>query len=160
MKAIFTTILAVVALAMTSCGGMSAGIFNDTIVGIHNRTADNLNEKMELIFDHANTSKEAAQTMIDELNTIYDESITRLGEMKYPEAGAGLHKGMTDLVVYVKENVLPLFAQTLEFEPESQAWYDVWNTIDDRINGEASDLEDKMIEEQEKFAEATGQQLQ
>ena len=152
--------LAAVAVIASSCSGtMSVTAYNEAIVAMHSESTAVLTEKMEQIFDTESTSKEEAQTLVDELTTVYDNNITKLNEMKYPKAAATWHQSVIDLNVYIKDNVLPLFSETFNHEPESQEWYDAWNNIDERINGDASDLEDIVIEEQAKFAVEVGREL-
>ena len=158
---LYTFVLVAVAAIVSSCGGaMSARVYNETIVALHDKTGDELNTKMEQIFDHENTPKEAAETLITELEATYNADLKVLELMKYPEAAADWHAATTGMFSYIKDNVLPLFRETLQYEPESSEWYDVWNEIDNRLNGTASELEDKMIEAQAAFAEASGQHLQ
>ncbi len=147
---IYTLALAAVAAVMSSCG-MSATVYNDTIVAMHDRTSEALSEKVDAILDFENTSKEEAQIQLDELMAMYNEDIETLNGMKYPKAAAGMHKAMTDFVVYIRDNVLSQLGQMLKCEPESDEWYEALEQTNDNVNT-ANDLEDVMIEEQAKFA--------
>lgn len=154
-------ILATAIVALGSCSGkMSSTKYNEAIVQMHTESWDYLNEKMELIYDYETTPAEDAKALVDSLNAWYDGCLTRLGEMQYPSAAADWHQSTTHLFTYVKDSVLPLFSETLNYEPESEKWYEVWTEIDDRLKVRADELEDQMIEEQGKFAAAIGTKLQ
>jgi hypothetical protein len=156
----FMLILATAMVMLSSCGGkMSPYAYNEAIVGMHSKSWDYLNTRMEQIFDHENTSKEQAQLIIDSLNLKFDGYIKRLSEMNYPDGAEDFHKAATTLFVYVKDSVIPLYGETLNFEAESKDWYKVWNEIDKRLKGRADRLEDVMMREQQKFAAASGKRL-
>jgi hypothetical protein len=154
-------ILAAAALILSSCSGkMSAVAYNAELVQIQSEAWDYLSERTELIYDYENTSSEDAKALIDSINAKYDGYINRLSEMKYPDAAADLNKVAIQLYSYVKDSIIPLCSETLNYPPEGEEWYKVWNEIDDRLKGRADEIEDQMIEEQEKFAAAVGMALE
>jgi len=154
-------ILATVMVVLGGCGGkMSPRVYNEAIVQMHTKSWEYLNPRMEQIYDYKNTSNEKAKLIIDSLNIKYDGYIKHLNEMKYPDAAANWHKATTQLFAYVKDSVIPLYSETLNYKPESQDWYKVWNEIDRRLKGRGSDIEDQIIKEQEIFAAAVGESLQ
>jgi hypothetical protein len=139
---------------LSSCGGkMSPYSYNEKIVAMHIKASDFLNKRMETIFEHE-ISKEIALKVVDSLKTSYDGYINELKSLKIPDAATDWNNVTIQLYEYLKDNVIPLFGESLSFEPESDEWYNVWNEIDSRLNGKASQIEDEMIREQEKFAAA------
>jgi hypothetical protein len=156
----YLLILATAVLVLNSCGGrMSQTAYNEEIVRMHTQSSDYLNLITEEIFDDENMSNEDAKLRIDSLNRQYDRCIKRLNEMKYPDIAADWHKVTTQLFVYIKDSIIPLYSETLNYEPESKEWYRVWNKIDSLQKGRASDIEDQMIKKQEEFAATVGAKL-
>ncbi|GHV55872.1 hypothetical protein FACS1894182_01170 [Bacteroidia bacterium] len=138
---------------------MSPSVYNEAIVKLHDNSFNYLNEKQEQIFDYENTSKEQATQIIDSLGIKFDEYVKYLDKIQYPDKAADWHKSTTQLITYVKDSIIPLYSETLKFEPESKDWYSLWKEVDKRTNGRANQLENQMIKEQEKFARAVNQRL-
>jgi hypothetical protein len=154
-------ILATAPVLLGGCSDkMSPRAYNEKIVRIHTESFDYLNPKMEDIYDYENTSKEQATQIIDSLNIKFDGFLKELGEIKYPDKAADLHKVTTQLLTFVKDSFIILYGETLNFEPESQQWYYVWNEIDRRLKERDDQLESQMILEQEKFAKLVGERLE
>jgi hypothetical protein len=153
-------IVATATVVLSSCDGkMSPHAYNEAIVQMHTESWDYLNPRMEQIYDYENTLNEDAKLLIDSLNTKYDGYIKHLNEMKYPDVAADWHKLTTQLFVYVKDSVIPLYSEALNYKPESEEWYRVWNEIDYHLKGRASEIEDQAIKEQKKFAATAGEKL-
>ena len=158
-KFYFMALVAVAVIASSCSGRMSVTAYNEAVVAMYDETSDIMSEKVEQLVDAENTSKEEAQTLVDELTTLFDDNIAKLNEMKYPEAAADWHKSIVDLYVYFKGDVIPLIGETINYDPESQEWHDSWTRVNERLIGTVSDMEDKVIEEQAKFAIEVGREL-
>jgi len=161
-KNLFLFFAVAIIISLSSCGGkMSTFAYNERIVAMHNTASDFLNSRMEVIYAHE-ISKEEASKIVDSMKMKYDKYLNELTTMQIPDKAEGLNNSCIQLFTYVRDSVIPLYSETLNFAPESEGWYKVWNEIDKRLNNEgcrASQLEDKMIREQEEFAAATGNKL-
>lgn len=156
MRNLFLCLAAMTLLC--SCGGkMSSYAYNEKIVRMHANAWDYLNPRMEKIFEHE-ISKEEALLIVDSLNVKYDGYINELKSLNIPDGAEEWNNVCIELFEYVKDNVIPLYSESLNFKPESKEWYKVWKEVDKRIE-KASKLEDKMMREQVKFAAKTNNKL-
>jgi len=159
LKNLFLFLASAIIVILSSCGGkMSSYTYNERIVAMHDKASDYLNTKMETIYEHQ-ISKEEASRIVDTMKMKYDGYIKELTTMKIPDKAEDWNNSCIQLYTYVRDSVIPLYSETLNFEPESKDWYKVWNQIDDRLKGRASQIEDQVIIEQQKFAAATNSKL-
>ena len=159
MKKLFFC-MTVAMIVLCSCGGgkMSPSTYNEKIVRMHSNAWDYLNPRMETIFEHE-ISKEDALKLVDSLNMKYDGYVKELKSLKLPDGAENWNNVCIQLFEYVRDSVITLYGETLNFEPETREWYNVWNEIDNRMKGRADQIEDDMIREQGRFAAAAGQRL-
>jgi hypothetical protein len=154
-------VLTTVMVLFGSCSDkMSPETYNERVVKLHAESFNYLHPRMEQIFDFQNTSKEQATQIVDSLNARFADCLKELDEMKYPDKAADWHKVTTQLFNYVKDSVVALYGETLKLEPESEEWNQVWNEIVRRLKDRADEIEDRMIAEQQKFANTVGKRLQ
>lgn len=154
-KNLFLFLASAMIIILSSCDWkMSTYAYNEKIVAMHDKATDFLNSRMETIYDHQISNDEASK-IVDSLKTRYDGYVKELTDLKIPDKADDWNNSCIQLYTYVRDSVIPLYGETLNFEPKSDGWYKVWNQIDSRLKGRASNLENKMISEQEKFAAAT-----
>lgn len=158
MKNVYLLLVIATAVLSGCSGKMSTFSYNEKIVSMHDKAYNFLNTRMETIYEHK-ISKDEASKVVDSLKTSFEGYVKEIKSLKIPNAAKNYNAITLQLFEYVKDSVIPLYGETLNFEPESEEWYKVWNTIDSRIKGRASQLEDKMIEEQQNFATATNNKL-
>ncbi len=130
-KTIFT--LALAALFLISCGDgkLSLSQYNEKAVTAFNFFDEKIATDLETIFDHELATEEA-QKVFNGLNTSLDSCVKVTEALAYPDDAKAFHESILMVYAFEKDSILPLLGQTINLAPESDEWYDVWNTIDDR----------------------------
>jgi hypothetical protein len=159
MKNLFFCMVAAV-IILSSCGGgkMSPEAYNEKIVRMHSNGLDYLNSRMETIFEHE-ISKEDALKVVDSLSVKYDGYVKELKSLKIPDGAEDWNNACIQLFEYTRDSVITLYGETLNFEPETQEWYNVWNEIDHRMQGRASQINSNLVRAQGKFAATSGYKI-
>jgi hypothetical protein len=156
-----TIVIGIVALFLISLGGctkqMSLMSYNEKVVGPFNKWSEKMYADREKIYENT-LSKEENEALVAEMNTSTDECIKFMDEIKYPEDAKDLQECLLKIYHFQKDSITPLLAQIVSLEPESQAWYDVWNEFDKRLKTVDAYLEE-MEGHQKELAKKAGAQL-
>jgi len=151
-------ILATVALVLSSCSGkMSPTAYNQKLVMMINSfmAEDDLVDKLR---DESFTN-EAAKKAIDSLVVLFDKSNNELTAIKYPDKAEGLQNAVVAFLKYRSDKMLPAIKDVVSHERNSDEFINSWNKLFD-LKDEGLELQQKMFDEQAKFAQASGYQLE
>ncbi len=141
----------IVSLLMACGNRLNPMEYNEQIVKMHENTWLYLQSQQELLYKYEDTSREQAKIIIDSMNLKYASITNQLDSINYPCDAEGFHMATVAFYRYMKDSILPMFGKMLEYEPQSQQWYEAWGEIDEALNTRASQLENNMIVEQAKF---------
>jgi hypothetical protein len=159
MRRLYFTIV-LIPMFFFACDGitkMSLTSYHEKVVAKFNVASEKMAVDREKIYEH-NLSKEENQAVIDDLNQCLDECITMMDGLNYPDDAKDFHEAMLGLYHFEKDSIMPLLSKTLEFQPESRQWYDVWNEFDKR-NRRVDEMLTVMEKRQEELATKAGQQV-
>lgn len=154
MRKLQLTFLIVLSLAVFSCCKVtSAQEYNEIITKWHEQNwqyLDSLETRL-LAVEFGDTA--SANAICNQMYSHLDSLYIKLNEMEYPREAKQFHATAKELVVFLRDSTVPAFRQTTLYKPETVEWYDSWRSVDALLAGEASKIEDRLIEEQIKFTE-------
>lgn len=147
-----TGLLILIISFLIACGNrLNPMEYNEQIVRVHENTWLYLQSKQEQLYKYEDILQEQAKLIIDSMNFKYSSITNLLDSINYPCDAKGFHMATVAFYRYMRDSILPMFSKTLDYEPQSQQWYEVWSEIDEALNTRASQLENNMIVEQAKF---------
>lgn len=154
MRKLQLTFLMVLPLALFSChNAYSPQEYNNLITEWHEqnwRYLDSLETRL-LAVEYGDTV--SGNAICDEMYSRLDSVYIKLNDMEHPREAEEFHATAKELVVFLRDSMVPVFRQTTLYKPETVEWYDSWGNVDKLLSGKVSKIEDRLIEEQSKFAE-------
>lgn len=145
--------LVVCALAMFSChSATSPREYNNLITDLHEQNWRYLDSVETLLLTMEQRDTALSNAICDDMYHHLDSLYLMLGKMERPWEARKFHATAQELVLFLRDSMVPAFRHATLYEPQSVEWYDSWYAIDELVSGKASKIEDRLIEEQAEFA--------
>lgn len=141
---------------LVSCGQSSIN-YNDSVVNLYDKFITNYGNLESSL--GAEQSKEQKAKVLADFETFTDSCITVMNGLEAPAEAKGFHDASLNVYQYMKKDYIPVAKKMAEVNPDD---IDAYNKVVDEYNAvitKGSDLEDKAIAEQQKFAAEKNMQL-